>query len=1506
MKPFLTHRLTGRLPFRSSSLRSSNLRSLRRSLSYSLLLAAGLGMGSAAQANFTVTKTADTNDGACNTDCSLREAIAAANNNAGADAITFASGVSGQINLNSALPDLLTDLSITGPGAEILTVRRDVAAQFRIFTVGTEAVAPAVGPAVAISKLTISNGNVGPGDSDSSTFVGGGLLNLNGKLTVSECVFSGNKGRHGGGIFNGSYNPTNATLDISKCTFTNNAATASGINQKGQGGGLHNRGNLLVSACTFAGNKALYGSGVSTEFAARFDNCTLSGNEAAVNGGGFYVDIKDDGALALRNCTIVGNLAVYGGGGVYKDFGKVVIGNCIVVGNEYVDVVDNNPQQVSSAGYNLIGLSNNNVFTRPGDINRLSLDQIKLGTLQNNGGPTATMALLEGSPALNTGNTDLTTDQRGVARPLGGADDIGAFESPRTTRPLISISDATAFEGPDESGSNPAGGNLVFTVSLNFAAPQSVTVDYASEDVVAQAPGDYTPVGGTLTFDSGQTRQSITVPLVGDSVFEPSESLVIRLNNPVSATIGDDTGFGTIVNDDPASAYTLSGSIIVDAPGNFFFPQDVTITVRRQDGTIAGTTRSGTDGRWALRDVTPGTYTVTPGKYGYAFTPPSSQVTITKANVLVPPFTIKFRADFLVVTTTVDEDNGPGEPGRGTGNSLREAMNFANANPGLDVITFAPDLTGPALVNTPLPSPNFDTGINGASSDRKLFVIDGGNQTRLFEVKANVFLGLNNLRLQNGRGDGAGSGNPPNDATLSGGGAIYNSGGRLAISDCEFVGNKAPLGGAIYTSPLNGPVGQINFLRCLFADNRATNQGTAPGLLAGGAIYNVESSVTMVACTLRNNVVEGVGINSPLSGRGGAISNVAGTVQLVNCTLRSNQVMHRGFYSNRGGGLSNLNGTAFMENCTLSGNQSLSYQSNLGTTGGDEVFYPGQGGALFNGGTLCSLTLINCTLEGNSVYGARSGASVPYAEGDPRSGGAIYSSSKENAGATNSLTLRNCTLAGNTDTTTGVNPTVTIGTLVKESDNFSMRNTVFVASDAYPFDGFTAPTASGDANKNFFFRSLQTAGLDALRNNGGPVPTMALLPDSPLIDAGLSLNAPGVDARGVQRPQRRAVDVGAYELLSPGPTLLSVFGSSIIERDSGTQNMNFVVVLSRFSDKTVTVKATSFNGTAKAPGDFTARTVNLSFAPGETSKTFTMPVVGDTLNEAEENFYMVLSEPTNATIRDGRGVGTIIDNDAVPSISAADVTVQEGHDGTRVAAFTLKLSAPSGQIVKVNYATADGTAIANGQDPGHNDYVAAAPTTLAFPLGQTAVLVRVVINSDRLDEPNETFLLTLGIPINAVLSDVQAIGTIVDDDPLPSFSVSNVFISEGNPTDGTPGRKTVTFQVALTGPTAQVTSVNYATVNGTARAGLSTEGGDYEASSGTLTFEPHTGTQPLTATVNVTIHGDAAIERDEAFYLLLSLPTNGVIGVGRGAATILNDDAVGEAPPIAPSGDASK
>ena len=184
---------------------------------------------------------------------------------------------------------------------------------------------------------------------------------------------------------------------------------------------------------------------------------------------------------------------------------------------------------------------------------------------------------------------------------------------------------------------------------------------------------------------------------------------------------------------------------------------------------------------------------------------------------------------------------------------------------------------------------------------------------------------------------------------------------------------------------------------------------------------------------------------------------------------------------------------------------------------------------------------------------------------------------------------------------------------------------------------------------------------------------------------------------------------------------------TVTEGNSGTTNATFGGTLSQASGRTVGVNAASADGTATQPADYTATgSVPLSFSPGQTTKTVTVAVKGDTLDEDDETYVVNLSGASNATIADSQGTGTITDDDAPPSLAIDNVSVTEGNGpSTTNASFTVTLSQASGKTVGVSAASADGSATVVG-----NDYTATGSVPLSFSPGQTTKTVTVTVKGD--------------------------------------------------------------------------------------------------------------------------------------------------------------------------------
>lgn len=313
------------------------------------------------------------------------------------------------------------NLNILGSGAKT-TIVDGGGVNSQVIVVGSE---PRV--QVTVSQLTVRNG---AGEED-----GGGIYNCFGTLTIRDSIITGNRIRSGGGSFGygaGIYNCPSSTLTLINTTISDNSALV--------GGAICNGGTLTIINSTFSGNVARQhrGGAIGNYGLLTVTNSTFNGNSSGSGGmaggilnGGLF---QSNGTIAINNSTLSGNIAHDGrGGGIFNVKGStVVLQNSIVANNTGGDCRGT----ITSDGYNLSS-DDSCAFNGPGDLNTT---EPLLGTLQNNGGPTQTMALLPGSPAIDSGNPSgcrdsngelLLTDQRGKPRPdkedTGGCD-RGAYE----------------------------------------------------------------------------------------------------------------------------------------------------------------------------------------------------------------------------------------------------------------------------------------------------------------------------------------------------------------------------------------------------------------------------------------------------------------------------------------------------------------------------------------------------------------------------------------------------------------------------------------------------------------------------------------------------------------------------------------------------------------------------------------------------------------------------------------------------------------------------------------------------------------------------------------------------------------------------------------------------------------------------------------------------------------------------------------------------------------------
>jgi hypothetical protein len=471
---------------------------------------------------FTVSNLLDSGSG------SLRQAILDANANPGADTITFSPGLQGTITLARTSGELyVTDsVTITGPGADQLAVSGDNINRVFEFARGTTD---------TLGGLTIENGYA-----PATSGAGGGILNY-GSLTVNACTIAnnyvaGSDSALGGGIYN------NDILTVTNSTIANN--TAHGMNGGGWGGGIFNDRNT-----TPHGPPGHYLPSIVT-----ITNSTIADNTTNIGGGIFnYSGYSGSPTeVTISNSTITGNTTDWYDGGIHGDI--LNMRNTILAGNSLRGGESDLDGTLTSSGYNLFGSTSGGSGYAATDL--LNVNPL-LGPLQNNGGPTETLALMAGSPARDAGDPNFTgppyTDQRGQPRVVNGRVDIGAYEA------QLAVASATTLSAA--AGSATAGQAVTFTATVAPSPPGAssatptgsvtFTVDGGSPSTIALSAGQalFTVIltqasshsiaatySGDTTFSSSSASSSLTVTAAAASRLTVSVPAGATAGSPFDVT----------------------------------------------------------------------------------------------------------------------------------------------------------------------------------------------------------------------------------------------------------------------------------------------------------------------------------------------------------------------------------------------------------------------------------------------------------------------------------------------------------------------------------------------------------------------------------------------------------------------------------------------------------------------------------------------------------------------------------------------------------------------------------------------------------------------------------------------------------------------------------------------------------------------------------------------------------------------------------------------------------
>ncbi|MEW4491085.1 right-handed parallel beta-helix repeat-containing protein [Thalassoglobus sp. JC818] len=1085
---------------------------------------------------FTVTTLADSGAG------SLRDAIDQANSNPGNDSIEFDASLSGEITLSSGeltLSDTSGDITISGRGASQLTISGN--GNSRVFNIES-------GVFANISGLTISNGQAEKG---------GGISN-SGTLTLNNTIISGNTAttNYGGGILNeGNMNVVNSTLSgnsvsvaygysvgggaaifnsgaLSILSSTLSGNTAHSLN----GGGVYNasRASLTITGSTFSGNVADGGGGaIFNTDVVQLINSTLTGNSANFGGG---ID-SSDGELTITNSTISGNTANA------EDFGGAINYSGTLIMNNSILANSTNGLDLSHGGA-IHSSSGSNNLVENGDIgglsNTITGQDPMLGSLSDNGGPTQTLALLEGSSAINAGNnslavefgtTALTTDQRGLGfrRITDGTVDIGAFEY-ESGPPIFTVTnlndsgDGSLRDAIEQANSNAGRETIVFDSSLSgqitLTSGQLILSDTTGTISLEGLGANLLTITGSNLSRIFEVQAGVTATISGVTISDGYAQYGGGVRNDgiltiAASTISGNTAQGpsagglgggvynsldatlTIVNS------TVSGNTVVNGSGGGVFNHgSLTVT----NSTISGNTATGNNGGGIVN-------------YGSA----------------------------TVTSTTISGNSIDDAGGAGIGNAGTLVLNntiIANSLSGFDLDNYGTMSGSHNLIENADSTAGLSNTITGQDPLLGDLEYNGGpTQTHALLVGS---VAVN-------AGDNLLSVNPENDPLRTdqrGEGYTRIVGVTVDIGAYELSDGTSET--FTVTTLADSGTGSLRDA----IDQANANEGDEiiqfSAALAGGTITLTSGQLTL-SDTIGTMTIVGLGADQlTISGNGNSRVfqvETGVTASISGLTISDGKTIYAYDDANNGGGIDNY-GFLTLANSTISGN------STVGGGGGGGGIYNRASGQL----TVTGSTLANNSGDNGAGITNNGKLSVSNSTFSGNSGG--FGGGILNTSPRFTLEVSNSTFYGNS------------GSAIMNMNSLVLNNSILANSlGSSDLDGNSSGgTLSGSNNliqwNNTTGLVNTITGVDPmlgdLQDNGGPTPTMALLAGSAAINAGdnsladdpQSGNALTTDQRGAgfSRITGGTVDIGAYEYQSsPAPT--NVVTNSFIARN-GRLNVN--------------------------------------------------------------------------------------------------------------------------------------------------------------------------------------------------------------------------------------------------------------------------------------------------------------------------------------------------------------
>ena len=1028
---------------------------------------------------------------------------------------------------------------------------------------------------------------------------------------------------------------------------------------------------------------------------------------------------------------------------------------------------------------------------------------------------------------------------------------IGANDAPAVTAPLISVSDPTA----DESQ-----GSIDFVVSLSAPSAQNVSVTYATVGINAGGSGyDFENTSGTLTFVAGETTKVVKVPLSSYTGLEATEFLQLNLSAAVNATLVENFGLGTIIdNDAPVGTPVIrvADQVVDESAGTVSFvvtlDRPSTGTVKVDVATASGSATSGSD----FAALAPQTLTFLAGQ---------TAKTVTVA--LTNDTTAELAEYFDLTLSNAVGATLSTEPGRATiGANDAPAVTaplISVSDPTADEsqgsIDFVVSLSAPSAQNVSVKYATVGVNAGGSGYDFEntsgTLTFVAGETTKVVKVPLSSYTGLEATEFLQLNLSAA------VNATL-----VENFGLGTIID------NDAPVGTPVIRvadQVVDESAGSVSFVVTL--DRPSTGPVKVDVATAAGAATAGTDFTTLATQTL-----------TFLAGE---------TAKTVTVALTNDTAAESAEYFDLK--LSNAVGatltTQAYGRATIGANDAPAVTAPLISVS-DPTADESQGSIDFvvslSAPSAQNVSVTYATVginAGGSGYDfENTSGTLTFVAGETTKVVKVPLSSYTGLEATEFLQLNlsaavNATLVENFGLGTIIDNDAPVGTpVIRVADQVvdeSAGTVSFVVALDRPSTGtvkVNVATAAGSATAGTDFTTLATQTLTFLAGETGKTVTVAIANDT------TAESAEYFDLKLSGAVGGTVVDTNGRVFIAPSDApavtapLISVSDPTA---DESQGSIDFVVSLSAPSAQNVSVTYATVGINAGGSGyDFENTSGTLTFVAGETTKVVKVPLSSYTGLEATEFLQLNLSAAVNATLVENFGLGTIIDNDATagaPKLSVSDAIFDESG---AFATFVVTLDKPSTGQVKVNAITADATAVAG------SDYGSSGTQTLVFLAGEMAKTVTVAVTNDSLAEGAEFFDLVLSGAVGATIDDVRGHAYLPGSDApnaaTPSISATSVAAQEGS--------NFLQFQVNLSAPSSQLVKVNYATAGVTAAG----SGYDFENASGTLSFAP--GQTVLTLTVP--IGDDATIEGNETFKLTLSGAVGGTIASPTVVATIIDND----------------